>query len=141
MTIPATALLCVVLETEMFTLNLSLQAKTFLRPNFTTRTTNIQTLGLNLTNLKKHRIIKNERRKDWTTGILYTQTFTFICLTIQRDILPKQLRITIDKCEFKHKHLKLIISGSYCPLKLFSVCGEEEEEEAAVHVCHSRHKG
>ena len=56
LTIPnlmAAALLCVVLETEMFTLNFFLQAKTFLRPTFTTRTTNIQTLGLKLTNLKK----------------------------------------------------------------------------------------
>ena len=40
LTIPnlmAMVLLCVVLETEMFTLNFFLQAKTFLRPNFTTR--------------------------------------------------------------------------------------------------------
>ena len=44
LTIPnlmAAALLCVVLETEMFTLNLFLQATMFLRSNFTTRTTNI----------------------------------------------------------------------------------------------------
>ena len=41
--------------------NFFLQAKTFLRPNFMMRTTNIQTLGLNLTNLKKHMTIKNER--------------------------------------------------------------------------------
>ena len=62
LTIPnlmATALLCVVLETEMFTLNFFLEAKTFLRPNFTTRTTNIQILELKLTNLKKHATIKN----------------------------------------------------------------------------------
>ena len=36
-----------------------LEAKTFLRPNFTTRTTNIQILELKLTNLKKHANIKN----------------------------------------------------------------------------------
>ena len=47
-------------------------------------------------------------------------------LTTQRDILPKQLRMTIDNCEFKHKNLELI-NGSYCPLQLLS-----EEEEAAV---------
>ena len=44
LTIPnlmAAALLFIVLETEMFTLNLFLQATMFLRPNFTTRTTNI----------------------------------------------------------------------------------------------------
>ena len=44
LTIPnlmAAALLCVVLETELFTLNLFLQATMFLRPKFTTRTTNI----------------------------------------------------------------------------------------------------
>ena len=43
-------------------------------------------------------------------------------LTIRCDTLPKQLLITIDKCEFKHKNLELI-SGSYCPLQLLSVCG------------------
>ena len=84
----AMVLLCVVLETEMFTLNFFLQAKTFLRPNFTTRMTNIQTLGLNMTNiqtlglnmtniqtlglnmtnLRKHMTIRNERNiKDLFT--------------------------------------------------------------------------
>ena len=59
----AMVLLCVVLETEMFTLNFFLQAKTFLRPNFTTRMTNIQTLGL-----RKHMTIRNERNiKDLFT--------------------------------------------------------------------------
>ena len=37
-----------------------LQAKTFLRPNFTARTTNIQTLGLKLTNLKTY------NHNEWT---------------------------------------------------------------------------
>ena len=42
--------------------NLFLRATTFLRPNFTTRTTNIQTLGLKFDELeKKHMMIKNER--------------------------------------------------------------------------------
>ena len=29
-------------------------------------------------------------------------------LTIQQDNLPRQLRMKIDKCEFKHKSLELI---------------------------------
>ena len=128
------ALLCVVLETETFTLNLFLQATTFLRPNFTTRTTNIQTLGLNLTNLKKHTTIKNERYikppiyrqqwRDWMRRVHFTQNRLnhSYALTIRCDTLPKQLLITIDKCEFKHKKLELI-SGSYCRLQLLSVCG------------------
>ena len=59
---------CVLLETEMFTLNLLLQATTFIRPNFMTRTTNIQTLGLNLMNLKNPMTIQNEQHiKDLFT--------------------------------------------------------------------------
>ena len=82
-------LLCAVLETEKFTLNLFLQATTFLQPNFITRTTNIQTLGLNLTNLKKHMTIKNKRNikppiyrqrgRDWTEYTLHKTGKPLIC--------------------------------------------------------------
>ena len=47
----AAALLYVALKTKMF--EFISADKNILRPNFTTRTTNIQTLGLNLTNLTK----------------------------------------------------------------------------------------
>ena len=143
------ALLLVVLETEMFTLNFFLQAETFLWPNFTARTTNIQTLGLNLTNLK-HTTIKNKQCiKDLITdnggqtGWQVYFTHRHLCLyalTIQRDILPKRLRQTIDKCEFKHKSFELI-SGPV----LSSLWRSEEENGgggggSCSAVCHNRHK-
>ena len=34
-------------------------------------------------------------------------------LTIRGDILPRRLRMTIDKCEFKHKNLELIILSNF----------------------------
>ena len=42
---------------------------------------------------------------------VHTQTRLYT-LTIQRDILPKQLRITIDKCEFKQLQVDPLKYGS-----------------------------
>ena len=62
LTIPnqmATALLCVVLETEMFTLNFFWKLKHFYDQTLQQGQPNIQILELKLTNLKKHATIKN----------------------------------------------------------------------------------
>lgn len=47
------------------------------------------------------------RPKKISAYKLYTHRHLY-ALTIQRDILPKQPRITIDKCEFKHKNLSVV---------------------------------
>ena len=89
----------------------------------------------NLTNLQKYKAV-NERdiRYIWkdiggesgvTVGF---KTNSLKAVTVKREILPRKLLKTIDKCKFNHENLEFI-TGSYCPLKLLSVCGEKEEEK------------
>ena len=47
------------------------------------------------------------RPKKISAYKLYTHRHLY-ALTIQQDILPKQPRITTDKCEFKHKNLSVV---------------------------------
>ena len=88
----------------------------------------------NLTNLQKYKAV-NERdiryiykdiggESGVTVGF---KTKSLKAVAVKREILPRKLLKTIDKCKFNHENLEFI-SGSYCPLQLLSVCGEEEEK-------------
>ena len=78
------------------------------------------------------------------TCILYRHLRLY-ALTIQWDILPRQLRQTIDKCEFKHKSFELI-SGPVLPSlwrgggwrrRKLQCCMPQQAQSVDIHTCES----
>ena len=93
---------------------LFLQATTFLRPIF--YRASVATVAVNLTNLQKYmsvnvrkiRCLCKELGGETGVTVGFKNKGYLKAVTVKRDVLPRTLLKTIDKCKFNHENLELI---------------------------------